>query len=183
MKSEQSESQAATALELITNAFSNRVPPLVLTDSMQLTDCEYTEVMSYQGLGWQDVTFAQVKQNPDAVFWFSPEAFCYYLPGILAPGLRENRWDSNAYDSLIGCLDRSPVPDYWDDFFLPRWPLLSAQEIDAVAAWVKWLAIVQPDEIYGNVYERVQDTLNLLKRMIRDGEAPDRSDQASAKRT
>ena len=23
--------------------------------------------------------------------------------------------------SLIGELDRSPQPDYWDDYFLPRW--------------------------------------------------------------
>ena len=176
MNREERESQAAIALDLISNAFYNRVPPLLLTDSMQLTDCEYAEVMSFQGLGWQDVTFAQVEQYPDAVFWFSPEAFCYYLPGILVAGLRENRWDSNAYDSLIGCLDRSPEPDYWDDFFLPRWPLLSTEEIDAVAGWVRWLAIVRPDEIHGNVYERVQDTLTLLKGMVRDAEAPDRSD-------
>jgi hypothetical protein len=63
----------------------------------------------------------------------------------------------------MGCLDRSPEPDYWDDFFLPRWPLLSLDEIDAVLAWVRWLEIVQPDEIYGNTYARVKDTLALLK--------------------
>ena len=49
----ESESQAAVALDLITNAFYNRPPPSVLTDSMQLTDCEYAEVMSFQGLSWQ----------------------------------------------------------------------------------------------------------------------------------
>ena len=163
MNREASESQAAIALDLINSAFANRAPPLVLTDSMQLSDCEYAEVMSFQGLSRQDVTFSQVERCSDAVFWFSPEAFCYYLPGILVAGLKETRWDSNAYDSLIGCLDRSPEPDYWDDFFIPRWPLLSAEEIDAVAAWVRWLAIVQPDETHGNIYERVQDTLTLLK--------------------
>lgn len=173
MNSEASQSQAASALDLISNAFSNRAPPLLLTDSMQLTDHEYAEVISFQGLSWQNVTFAQVERYPDVVFWFSPEAFCYYLPGILVAGLRENRWDTNAYDSLIDCLDRSPEPDYWDDFFLPRWPSLSAEEIDAVAAWVRWMTIVQPDDIHGNVYERVQDTLTLLKDVIRDAEAPD----------
>ena len=25
------------------------------------------------------------------VFWFAPAAFCYYLPGLLAAGLKENR--------------------------------------------------------------------------------------------
>ena len=98
------------------------------------------------------------------------------MPGILAAGLRDNRWDSSAYDLLIGVLDRSPVPDYWDDFFLPRWHLLSADEIDAVAAWVRWLAIVQPDQVYGNVLERVQDTLSLLKTEARYAEEPDTGD-------
>ena len=163
MTKEGRESQAAIALDLINDAFANRAPPSVLTDSKQLSDSEYAEAMSFQGLSWQDLTFAQVEQCPDAVFWFAPEAFCYYLPGILAAGLKENRWDSNAYGSLIGFLDRSPEPDYWDDFFLPRWTLLSVEEIEAVAAWARWLAIVQPDETHGNTYDRVQDTLTLLE--------------------
>jgi hypothetical protein len=174
MTEQTGELQASIALDLINQAFANRAPPLVLTDSMQLSDLEYAEVISFQGVGWRDVTFAQVEQCADAVFWFSPEAFCYYLPGILAAGLRENRWDSNTYDSIIGCLDRSPEPDYWDDFFLPRWPLLSVAELDAVAAWVRWLQIVQPDEIYGNSYERVQDTLTLLKWRAQESAAPNR---------
>jgi hypothetical protein len=163
MNREAGEAQAAIALSLINRSFAHRLPPSVLTDSTQLTDGEYGEVMSFQGMIWQDVTFAELERFSDAVFWFSPEAFCYYLPGILAAGLKENRCDCNAYDSLIGCLDRSPEPDYWDDFFLPRWPLLSLEEIDAVVAWARWLEIVQPDEICGNTYERVQDTLALLK--------------------
>jgi len=44
-----------------------------------------------------------------------------------------------AYDSLIGLLDHSPEPDFWDDFFLPRCKLLTTAEIEAVAAWVCWL--------------------------------------------
>ncbi len=180
MSNEANESTAIVALDLITKAFCNRAPPKELTDSKQLTDCEFAEVMAFQGLKWQDVRFLQIERNPDAVFWFSPEAFCYYLPGILAAGLRESRWDSNAYDSLIGCLDRSPEPDYWDDFFLPRWPLLSAEEIDAVAAWVRWLEIVQPDQVHENVYERAQDTLSLLKTKIRYAEAPDTGDEIQA---
>jgi hypothetical protein len=167
MSKDADRSRAASALDLINDAFTNRAPPLVLTDSMQLTDCEYADVMSFEGLGWQDISFSHVERCPDAVFWFSPDAFRYYLPGILAAGLKENRWDSNAYDALIGSLDRTPRPDYWDDFFLPRWPTLSAAQIDAVAAWVHWLAAVQPDVVYGNLYERVQDTLALLKRMAR----------------
>ena len=163
MRIKRGEVQAEVALDLISAAFANRAKPSVLTDSKQLSDFEYEEVIAFQGMRWQDVTFVQVEQYPDAVFWFSPEAFCYYLPGILAAGLRVNRWDLNAYDSLIGCLDRSPRPDYWDDFFLPRWTRLTVAEVNAVAAWARWLELVQPDAFHSNTYDRVQDTLTLLK--------------------
>jgi len=158
---------AAAALARIDRAFAGRSPPCLMTDSKQLSDAEYEEVMSFDGMRWQDVTFAQIQRCADAVFWFAPEAFCYYLPGILSAGLRENRTDTNAFDSLIGCLDRSPEPDYWDDFFLPRWPLLSTAEVDAVAAWARWLEAVEPNAFHANTYERMQDTLTLLKQTAR----------------
>lgn len=154
--------QAAAALQAIHSAFANRPPPALLSDSLQLSDTEYAEVMAFDGLDWRDVTFDLVQACADVVFWFAPEAFCYYLPGLMAAGLRENRCDSNAYDALIGCLDRSPEPAYWDDFFLPRWTLLSPEEIEAVSAWATWLAAVQPDGFPEHTYGRVQDTLTLL---------------------
>ncbi len=144
-------------------AFADRAPPSAMTDSKQLSDVEYAEVMSFAGLGWREVRFEQVERDADAVFWFAPEAFCYYLPGLLVAGLRENRHDSNAYDALIGMLDRSGNPDFWDDFFRPRWPLLTADEVEAVECWVDWLEAVQPDAFHANTYDRVRDTLRLLK--------------------
>jgi hypothetical protein len=162
MTSESATRARLDALDQIEAAFSDRIPSTVMSDSKQLADFEYEEVMSYEGIRWQDLTFAHVERNSDAVFWFSPEAFCYYLPGILAAGLRESRWDANACDSIIGMLDRSPEPDYWDDFFRPRWTLLSAAEVNAVDAWVVWLGLVQPDGFHGNTYERAHDTLALL---------------------
>lgn len=155
---------AAAALDLIDSAFTDRPPPSEVTDSLQLSDVEYDEVMSFDGMRWRDVTFAQIEQHCDAVFWFSPEAFCYFLPGIMAAGMRENRWHTNAYDALIGMLDRSPNPDYWDDFFLPRWPRLSADQVEAVAAWASWLQAVEPEAFHSNTGERVHATLELLKR-------------------
>ncbi len=155
--------EAAVALDRIERAFAERARPAVITDSLQLSDVEYAEVMSFDGFAWQEVTFAQAKAEADAVFWFAPEAFCYYLPGLLAAGLKERRWDSNAYDALIGMLDRSPEPGWWDDFFRPRWTLLNAAELDAVAAWVRWLRAVLPDAFHANSYDRALATLALLK--------------------
>lgn len=158
-----SQALAAHALALLNEAFAGRTPPSVMSDSRQLSDVEYDEVMSFEGVRWQEIPFDQVERNADAVFWFSPEAFCYYLPGLLAAGLRDNRWDSNAYDALIHMLDRSPEPDNWDDFFRPRWTLLSDAELEAVRAWVRWFESVQPDAFHDNTYERADDTLTLLQ--------------------
>ncbi|MDH3660351.1 MAG: hypothetical protein OEU92_10015, partial [Alphaproteobacteria bacterium] len=134
------------------------------------SDAEYDEVMSFEGLNWRDVRFDLVERAADAVFWFAPEAFCYYLPGLLAAGIKEKRTDSNAYDALIGMLERSPEPDYWDDFFRPRWTLLTVEEIDAVSAWVRWLALVESDVAGGDVAAQVDDALTML-RLVREEEA------------
>ncbi len=158
----------ALALELIEKAFAERRRPAVMSDSRQLSDVEYDEVMSFEGLDWREVDFDLVERSADAVFWFSPEAFCYYLPGLLAAGIEADRTDSNAYDALVGMLDHSPEPDYWDDFFRPRWTLLTALEIDAVAAWIDWLALKEPDVAGGDIRTRTQDTLTLL-RWTREG--------------
>ncbi|NKB57402.1 MAG: hypothetical protein GKS00_13835 [Alphaproteobacteria bacterium] len=163
------EAQAVAARGLIDSAFAHRSPPSEMTDSKQLSGVGYEEVMSFEGMRWQEVSFAHVEQNSDAVFWFSPQAFCYYLPGFLSAGLKEGRCDANAYDSLIGMLDRSAEPDYWDDFFRPRWTLLTALELTAVAAWVGWFEWVDPDAFHGNTLERVRGTLNLLAQRLESG--------------
>lgn len=163
MTDEIGKTEAASALALIAAAFADRPRPTIMTDSLQLSDVEYAEVMSFDGLAWRDVTFEQAQAQADAVFWFAPEAFCYYLPGLLAAGLKAGRTDTNAYDALIGMLDRSPEPDWWDDFFRPRWTLLGAAELDAVAGWVEWLQAVLPDAFHANSYQRALGTLDLLK--------------------
>lgn len=157
------EDLATSALNRIEAAFGDNPPPAAMSDSKQLLDFEYDEVMSFEGMAWRDVVFDQVERYSGAIFWFSPEAFRYYLPGFLCAGLREGRCDANAYDALIGMLDRSPDPGLWDDFFLPRWPSLTDSELEAVAAWVEWLKAIQPDAFFHNTYERVQDTLDLLR--------------------
>jgi hypothetical protein len=152
-----------TALSLIAAAFAHHPRPREMSDSKQLLDHEYAEVMAFDGLDWKAVSADLVERCCDAVFWFSPEAFGYYLPGILSAGLRDNRTDFNAYDSIVGMLDRSPEPENWDAFFAPRWTRLNAPELDAVAAWVRWLEVVEPDAYRANTYERVHETLRLLR--------------------
>ena len=162
--SESIDKTAAIALELIRSAFANRDAPTEITVSKQSSGIEYEEIMRFDGLRWQDVSVILVEQASDSVFWFSPEAFCYYLPGALSAGLSAGRSDLMYFDALIGCLDRSPEPDYWDDFFYPRFTLLSSEEIDAVSAWARWMELLEPERYHEFTYQRVQGTLDLLRR-------------------
>lgn len=167
---EEVDKAAARALDQVQSAFSDRAPPKKITDSKQLSDSEYAEVMSFEELKWREVSVALIEQAPDAVFWFSPEAFCYYLPGVLTAGLRAGRSDLLYFDSLIGCLDRNPEPDYWDDFFFPRFTLLSPEEITAVSAWAHWMELVEPDGYHELTYQRVKGTLELLRQRATTGD-------------
>jgi len=156
----------ARALALVGVAFADRPAPASLTDSMQLSDAECQQVMSFDAMTWQDVGFQQVQRCSDAVFWLSPEAFCYFLPGLLTASLREGSLAANAYEALIGMLDRSPEPAFWDDFFAPRWTLLSPLEVEAVAAWVDWFEALEPAAFYQGTFDRARGTLRLLRERI-----------------
>jgi hypothetical protein len=60
-------SQATIALGLIESAFAGRSAPSEMTDSLQLSDSEYPEGISFQGLSWRGVTCAQIQQYSDSV--------------------------------------------------------------------------------------------------------------------
>lgn len=150
-------------LELIRDAFSRRHMPRVLTSSAELSEDEYDEVMHFQGKDWSAITREEVETHYEVIFWFSPEAFCYYLPGIMSAGVRDSDTSLLAYRSLIGMLDRSPDPTNWDDFFLERWPLLSPPECEAVEKWIHWLASKEDINIFANIVSRALVTVELLK--------------------
>lgn len=153
-------------LKLISSSFEHRPIPSELTLSKQLTDDEYSEINSFQNKYWSEITCEQLDYFYDIIFWLSPEAFCFYLPGILSAGIKEDRTDLLIYSSILGMLDRSPNPAYWDNFFLERWPLLTESECKAVQDWVLWLASNEETVFYKNTLDRVLETLELLKQGI-----------------
>jgi len=150
-------------LRLIEEAFSHRRMPTLFLVSEQLAAHESHDVMSFWGAPWSSVTGSQLEKHFDAIFWFSPEAFCYYLPGIFSAGIKENKPWLIVNHSLINMLDRSPDPGSWDDFFVARWPKLTASECEATQAWILWLSSCE-DSSYGEIaLARAFDTLELLK--------------------
>lgn len=150
-------------LQLIEEAFRHRRMPASFLISEQLAAHELDDVMSFWGKPWSCVTGAQLEKYFEAIFWFTAEAFCYYLPGILSAGIRENEPGLIVNHSLVNMLDRSPEPGSWDDFFVARWSQLTARECEATQAWTLWLSSCGDSSYSEIALARAFDTLELLK--------------------
>lgn len=122
--------------------------------SVELSPDELADVLAFQGLDPFSITTAFLRQHYAAVYYFSPEAFCYFLPGILSAGIRESEPDLLVYDALVASLDRSPEPEWWDGWFLDRWPHLTSAECEAVQSWLLWLTEFDNLEYYVNTLDR-----------------------------
>ncbi|HEU5136438.1 MAG TPA: DUF6714 family protein [Steroidobacteraceae bacterium] len=149
-------------LDEIRDAFANRLlPAQVVRNGAPDTD-EYTDAEFFRGKRWDTVSAADWESYSAAVFGFSPEAFCYFLPGVFTAGIRENRPDLLVNSSLLMTLDRSNTPSSWDDFFAKRWPTLHARECRATQSWLLWLADVEPAVVDDQSLGRAFDTIDLL---------------------
>lgn len=149
-------------LSFIEQAFGARARPEQVRDMSRPTDEIYGDADAFAGMDWRDVTCDLLDKHSDAVHGFSPEAFCYYLPGIYSAGMREGRPDLLVNHSLIMGLDRGNAPASWDDFFRERWPRLTPQECEATQRWILWLEEFDPPPISDASLSRAYDTMDLL---------------------
>lgn len=152
-----------STLALIEEAFSHRRMPTLFLVPEQLAAHEHDDVMAFWGKPWSSVTGAQLEKHFEAIFWLTPKAFCYYLPGIFSAGIKERKPWLIVNHSLVGMLDRSSDPSSWDDFFSARWLLLTVQECEATQAWILWLSSFEDSSCSENSLARALDTLELLK--------------------
>ncbi len=151
---------------LICTAFAARPTPETLTESTSLSTHEYEDLKFFQGKDWNALSGDDIQSHYEAIYWFAPKAFCYYLPGFLLAGIKENRPDLLVFDSILNMLDRSPNPYLWDEFFMHRWPLLSREECRAVKAWVYWLEKSNGYFQFSDSCVRALETLDLLEQGV-----------------
>lgn len=153
-----------TIIKYIQNAFAERSSYKVISLSEQLSAEEKQEVNFFENQNRYNLTGDILEEHFEAISWFSPEAFCFFLPGILTTGIREHT-DLLMYDSIIFTLDRSPNIDFWDEFFIKRWTLLTNNECDAVQRWLLWL--LDNSTAYDAItLDRAFETLELLKSQL-----------------
>lgn len=151
-----------TLLEHIQNAFAHRQAPNVLSDSRELTEDEQEEVVFFSGRNWSAISIADWEKFHEALYWFSPGAFCFYLPGIYCSTVESERPSLLVNFTLIQMLDRSPNPDWWDEFFVARWGRLTKEECAVSQEWILWLTSCPDNPFSDESLSRAFQTLELL---------------------
>jgi hypothetical protein len=148
-------------LTAIRQVFSNRVRPTRVVAHEHPDTTEYRDALIFSDLDWEETTCQMWEKYSDSIYGFTPEAFCYFIPGIIKSSIVEKKPDMLVVDSLLGMLDRMPEPDYWDDFFIARWPRFSRGECQAIEGWLYWLS--DDCGISDETVIRASETLKLLR--------------------
>jgi hypothetical protein len=109
--------------------------PVILSDGTCI-DPLYEDTRYFKNHDWRKITADEIYIYSDVITGTNPEAFCYFLPGILYAVYRENRIDCNAIDSLICGLEDSRAERNSESFCYERWSLLTTAELSAVKEWL-----------------------------------------------
>ena len=146
----------------ILRAFSSRECPAIFYTSTELTKAEISAVLELKQMHPGSYPIGFLQENYDVVFWLSPQAFCYCLPGFMVASLRE---EGNLLiaDAIIGMLDRSSLQDCWENFFCDRWLLLEKDELIVIQRWLIWILDNRYDHYDISRLDRAFDVLSVLE--------------------
>lgn len=155
--------------------FSSRPKPaqVRLADEVIQLDDDVEDALWFSGRDWHELTWQNWQEHSDAIFFFDPEAFAYYLPSILLLSAQNPDETLMAADSLINELDRSPDRDGWTEGFERRFLGLKPAELNVLKEWLLQvceypvykgvgLAASGPGDTLGRAY----DTLDLLQKEV-----------------
>jgi hypothetical protein len=134
------ESGAMNLLQTIKKAFSNRKPPILMTLPCHSDTDIYTDAQHFSGRRWEELKCNELEKYHAALFGFSGESFCYFLPGIMSASIIEDNPHLIMIDAIISELDRLPQTGMTDEELLTRWMRLSADECRATQEWIVWLS-------------------------------------------
>lgn len=120
---------------LIRQSFAGSIPPDE-DDVCASTDEEALEACGlFIGKEWEDIDSDAIAEHQDALFWFSPEAFHYYMPTFMKAGLKE---PDASYILNILLMLRPDVEASAITFARERWLLFNDAQIGALKKWLNW---------------------------------------------
>ncbi len=151
-----------------------RMPHEVVAPSeLQQYDSDVEEAVWFSGRDWHGLTLQDWQKHPCAIFFFSAEAFAYYLPSVLLLSIENPTEYLDAANSLIGELDRSPDASGWTEGFANRFLGLHPAELDVLKEWLLQVCEYAPYKRWGtaasgpgDTFGRAYDTVDLLQKEI-----------------
>jgi hypothetical protein len=164
-----------TLSERIERVFCSRKKPaqVRLADEVIQLDDDVEDALWFSGRDRHELTWQNWQEHSDAIFFFDPEAFAYYLPSILLLSSQNPNESLNAADSLIGELDRTPDPEGWTKAFVSRFLELNWAEMDTLKEWLLQVCEYVPYRGWGiaasgpgDTFGRAFDTLDLLQKEV-----------------
>jgi hypothetical protein len=107
-----------------------------LASSSRPEECEDTE--PFRGKIWQELGLNFLERHRNALFWFTPQAFCYYLPAFLNEGLVVPYPDYVV--SILNLLSPTENGQAWR-FREERWRRLTPPQIEHCEEWLTALLV------------------------------------------
>lgn len=113
----------------------------------------------------EDVDWWFLQKHADALYAMTREAFRYYLPRFIMLSMEPTEITPLFVSPIFQMLDPGPDATYWSDQFKDMWVGMSADQYDAIKAWIRFLASVETDEDEQAILARCFNTLELLSRI------------------
>lgn len=149
----------------IRDAFANGRIPHRIAKNLPTDDCDTEDATWFSGKDWKDITRDDWETHPGAFSAFEPEAFIYFLPSILQTSQGDAFNRTQAADSLLRILDRSPVVEHWDSFMCRRLLGLTSEQYDVIQAWLLSFSGTDDEETLTRSYETVELLKQETKRL------------------
>ena len=119
----------------------------------------YVEANAFKGMNWKEVARDFAHRYRDAVFWFTPNAFHYYLPAFMAATLYGKGMDELFAGSIVRLL-RFDEDLGFRKFRKERWSLLADGQCAELLRWLIFLRNTVDDEsIYTEDLEAAIETV------------------------
>lgn len=147
-------------------AFAGRAMPVQVV-SPGPRGCDLREdAAHFVGVDRYAISAEFLEQYSSGLSALTGDAFRHLLPGVMCTSIREARRDLMAVDLIIGALDRSNMPDSWDDGFVERYCALTPEECLACQQWILWLgedASSIGDAFWHSQLTRAFETIELIR--------------------
>ena len=116
----------------IFNAFGAEIFPPGETVSIETYDDEGANE-NFRGTHWRDHQFSELENLPSCLTFFTPRAFCFFLPSFLLASLEE---PTSGFASEVAERLCAPKNDPSRPSFLAWWSLLTREQRSVIVAFL-----------------------------------------------